>query len=88
MRLQLRRVGIAFSMIMLLSIFEFCTSNNATWTSSRDKRTRIVRKLRKDFRKLKKQEGAIKLIGGENGEHEGACKHSYFMRDLIFDIFN
>jgi len=67
-------VGIAFSLIMLLSIFEFCTSNNATWTSNRDEKTRIVRKLRKDFRKLKKQEGALKLIGGENGEHEGAKK--------------
>lgn len=88
MRLQLQRVEIAFSFIVLLSIvFEFCTSNNATWTSSRDKKTRIVRKLRKDFRKLKKQEGALKLIGGENGEHEGTIK-IHFMRDLILKIFN
>ncbi|KYM87355.1 Lysyl oxidase like protein 3 [Atta colombica] len=71
MRLQLQRVGIAFSLIMLLAVFEFCTSNNATWASNRDKKTRIVRKLRKDFRKLKKQEGALKLTGGENGEYEG-----------------
>lgn len=74
MRLQLQRVGIAFSLIVLLAVFEFCTSNNATSVSSRDKKTRIVRKLRKDFRKLKKQEGALKLVGGENGEHEGAKK--------------
>ncbi|XP_077266632.1 lysyl oxidase homolog 3 isoform X1 [Temnothorax americanus] len=71
MRLQLQRVGIAFSLIVLLSAFEFCTSNNATWISGRGKKTRVVRKLRKDFRKLKKQEGALKLIGGESGEHEG-----------------
>jgi hypothetical protein len=61
-------------LIVLLSVFEFCTSNNSTW--SRGKKTRIVRKLRKDFRKLKKQEGALKLIGGETGEHEGAIKNS------------
>jgi len=78
MRLQLRRAGIAFSLIMLLAVFEFCTSNNATWASNRDKKMRIVRKLRKDFRKLKKQEGALKLTGGENGEHEGAIK-TYFI---------
>lgn len=88
MRLQLQRVEIAFSFIVLLSVlFEFCTSNNANWTSSRDKKMRIVRKLRKDFRKLKKQEGALKLIGGENGEHEGSTR-THFMRDLILKIFN
>ncbi|KAL0114215.1 hypothetical protein PUN28_011492 [Cardiocondyla obscurior] len=70
MKLPLQRAGVAFTLIALLPIFEFCTSNNATWISS-DKRTRVARKLRKDFRKLKKQEGAVKLIGGENGEHEG-----------------
>lgn len=85
MRLQLQRAGIAFSLIVLLSAFEFCTSNNATWISSRDKKTRIVRKLRKDFRKLKKQEGALKLIGGENGEYEGARQNSFY--DLILKIF-
>jgi len=78
MRLQLQRVGIAFSLIMLLSIFEFCTSNNTTWTNNRDEKTRVVRKLRRDFRKLKKQEGALKLIGGENGEHEGAKKFIFY----------
>lgn len=72
---------------MLLAVFEFCTSNNATWANNRDKKTRIVRQLRKDFRKLKKQEGALKLTGGENGEHEGATLF-YFMLDLIFKIFN
>jgi len=67
---------------MLLAVFEFCTSNNATWASNRDKKTRIVRKsLRKDFRKLKKQEGALKLTGGENGEYEGAIK-TYFRFNL------
>lgn len=74
MRLQLQRVGIAFSLIVLLAVFEFCTSNNATSVRSRDKKTRTARKLKKDFRKLKKQEGALKLVGGENGEHEGARK--------------
>lgn len=74
MKLQLQRVGMAFSLIALLAVFEFCTSNNATSVSSRDKKTRTPRKLKKDFRKLKKQEGALKLVGGENGEHEGARK--------------
>ncbi|XP_077266634.1 lysyl oxidase homolog 3 isoform X3 [Temnothorax americanus] len=81
MRLQLQRVGIAFSLIVLLSAFEFCTSNNATWISGRGKKTRVVRKLRKDFRKLKKQEGALKLIGGESGEHEGR----YWMDNVYCD---
>ncbi|XP_012222886.1 lysyl oxidase homolog 3 [Linepithema humile] len=66
MRWQLQRIGIAFSFIVLLS--ELCTSNNDTRTNNRNK---IVRKLKKDFRKLKKEEGALRLTGGENGDHEG-----------------
>lgn len=78
MRLRLRRIGIAFSWIVLLFTFEFCASNNDTWTTTREKKARIVKKLRKDFRRLKKQEGALKLMGGENGDHEGATIISFF----------
>lgn len=67
--MQLRRIRIAFSLIVLLSIFEFCMSNNDT----RIRNMRIIKKLKKDFRRLKKQEGALKLIGGENGDYEGAA---------------
>lgn len=67
MRVQLRRIRIAFSLIVLLSIFEFCMSNNDT----RIRKMRIIKKLKKDFRRLKKQEGALKLIGSENGDYEG-----------------
>lgn len=40
-------------------------------TVMRAKKARIVKKLKKDFKKLKKQEGAIKLVGGERGDYEG-----------------
>ncbi|XP_046751006.1 lysyl oxidase homolog 2-like [Diprion similis] len=43
---------------------------STVFNRSRDTRAKIVRKLKKDFRKLKKQEGAIKLLGG-NGDYEG-----------------
>lgn len=90
MRLRPRGTEIAFSSIMLLFAFELCASNNDTWTMARERKARIVKKLRKDFRKLKKQEGALKLIGGENGDHEGAiiCLVLTFTReeDLIIKI--
>ncbi|XP_029171466.1 lysyl oxidase homolog 3A-like [Nylanderia fulva] len=71
MGVQLRRIRIAFSLIVLLSVFEFCMSNNDTWTRNRDGKIRVIKKLKKDFRKLKKQEGALQLIGSENGSYEG-----------------
>lgn len=49
---------------------DVCVANNGTWDKVREKKARIVKKLKKDFRKLKKQEGAVKLVGG-NGAHEG-----------------
>lgn len=76
--MKLRRVRLVVSLITLLLVLEFCTSNNNnnnsdsdsdSWTNSDDKR--IIQKLRKDFRKLKKQEGALKLTGSENGDYEG-----------------
>ncbi|XP_011871663.1 PREDICTED: lysyl oxidase homolog 3 [Vollenhovia emeryi] len=61
---QLQRVEIAFSLIVLL--LDFCTSDNATWISSHEEETRVVRRPGQDFRKLKKLEGAVKLVGGEH----------------------
>ena len=47
-------------------------NSNDTWDEKiREKKARLVKKLKKDLRKLKKQEGAVKLVGGENGGHEG-----------------
>ncbi|XP_076759794.1 lysyl oxidase homolog 2B isoform X1 [Xylocopa sonorina] len=57
--------------LVTLTLVDVCAANNATWDKIREKKARIVKKLKKDFRKLKKQEGAIKLVGGENGGHEG-----------------
>lgn len=56
--------------LVTLTLVVVCASNNATWDKVREKKARIVKKLKKDSRKLKKQEGAMKLVGGENG-HEG-----------------
>jgi len=81
MRWQLQRIGITFSFIVLLS--EFCTSNNNTRTNNCNQ---IIRKLKKDFRKLKKEEGALKLIGGENGDHEGNSDISVITQ-FLFKIF-
>ncbi|RLU20408.1 hypothetical protein DMN91_007018 [Ooceraea biroi] len=71
MRLQLRRIRVVHILMILLFVFEFCTSNNDSWTNSHEKKMQIIKKLRKDFRKLKKQEGALTLTGSENGDYEG-----------------
>jgi len=73
MRLHLRHTRIAFTLILLLFVFELCTSNNDSWTNSRDSKMRIIKKLRKDFRKLKKQEGALKLTGDGNNDYQGTA---------------
>lgn len=57
--------------LMTLALVDVCVGNNGTWDKVREKKARIVKKLKKDIRKLKKQEGAVKLVGGENGGHEG-----------------
>lgn len=69
-------LGLLLPLLLLVSAFEFCASDNDTWTMTRDMKVRIIKKLRKDYRKLKKQEGALKLIGGEDGDHEGAARLS------------
>lgn len=71
MKQQTRQMGITLTFIVLVFVFEFCASDNDTWVENRDRKARVVKKLKKDFRKLKKQEGALKLVGGENGDHEG-----------------
>lgn len=79
MKQQIWRVGITLTFVVF--VFEFCTSDNDNWTENHDRKVRIVRKLKKDFRKLKKHEGALKLVGGENGDHEGTLNLIYFLRD-------
>lgn len=69
MRVQPR--GAKLGLLFLVFAFEFCTADNDTWPVTLDVKARIIKKLRKDYRKLKKQEGALKLIGGEAGDHEG-----------------
>lgn len=73
---------------------DICTANNDTWDKIREKKARLVKKLKKDFRKLKKQEGAVKLVGSENGGHEGnnssfealKSKHFFFFFLEIFQF--
>ncbi|CAL7937931.1 unnamed protein product [Xylocopa violacea] len=67
--------------LVTLTLVDVCAANNVTWDKIREKKARIVKKLKKDFRKLKKQEGAIKLVGGENGGHEGR----YWMDNVYCD---
>lgn len=64
---------IGFSIILAIMVDVRTTANsNDTWDEKiREKKARLVKKLKKDLRKLKKQEGAVKLVGGENGGHEG-----------------
>lgn len=47
-------------------------NNGTTVQGNRAKKARMVRKLKGDFKKLKKQEGALKLVDG-NGDYEGTC---------------
>lgn len=63
-----RILVVGFSLAIVVDI---CAANNDTWDKIREKKARLVKKLKKDFRKLKKQEGAVKLVGSENGGHEG-----------------
>lgn len=60
--------------LMTLTLVDVCAASNSTWNKVRETKARIVKKLKRDFRKLKKQEGAVKLVGGENGGHEGNNK--------------
>lgn len=39
--------------------------------SHRARKARLVKKLKKDFRKLKKQDGAVKLVGGTRNDYGG-----------------
>jgi len=90
MRSQSRRTRMAFTLILLLLVFEFCASSNDSWTNSRDSKMRVIKKLRKDFRKLKKQEGALKLTGGDNSDYQGTALNFLQIRTspLIHRLFN
>lgn len=81
MRLRSRGAELALRLLLLLvSAFEFCAADNDTWAVTRDAKARIIKKLRKDYRKLKKQEGALKLIGSETGDYEGAAVRSFYIK--------
>ncbi|XP_012136331.2 lysyl oxidase homolog 3A isoform X2 [Megachile rotundata] len=66
--------------LTMLILPDVCLGFNSTWDKIREKKARMVKKLRKDFRKLKKQEGAVKLVGGE-GAHSGR----YWMDNVYCD---
>ncbi|KZC03737.1 Lysyl oxidase like protein 2B [Dufourea novaeangliae] len=68
--MRLNRRTVSFGVLVVLILVDVSVASNNTWDKTREKKARIVKKLRKDFRKLKKQDGAVKLVGGENG-HEG-----------------
>ncbi|PBC29812.1 Scavenger receptor cysteine-rich domain-containing group B protein [Apis cerana cerana] len=70
----------------LAIVVDICTANNDTWDKIREKKARLVKKLKKDFRKLKKQEGAVKLVGSENGGHEAFDKKSFEYSQTVFKI--
>lgn len=70
--------------MMLAMMVDTCTANNDTLDKIREKKARLVKKLKKDFRKLKKQEGAVKLVGSENGGHEGNDSIVPFSRQKKF----
>lgn len=78
--------------MMVAMMVDICTANNDTWDKIREKKARLVKKLKKDFRKLKKQEGAVKLVGSENGGYEGNNSSSeietffFFVRQEIFQF--
>lgn len=55
---------------IILDAIVLADISNVTDTNIRLKKARMVKKLKKDFRKLKKQEGAIKLVDGK-GDYEG-----------------
>ncbi|XP_043790473.1 lysyl oxidase homolog 3A-like isoform X2 [Apis laboriosa] len=75
-----RILVVGFSMMVAMMV-DICTANNDTWDKIHEKKARLVKKLKKDFRKLKKQEGAVKLVGSENGGHEGR----YWMDNVYCD---
>lgn len=59
--------------LCIVILVDVCAANDGIWDKVREKKARMVKKLKKDFRKLKKQEGAVKLVGGGSG-HEGKKK--------------
>ncbi|XP_003401353.1 lysyl oxidase homolog 3A isoform X1 [Bombus terrestris] len=71
MRSKMNWKVLVVGFLMTLALVDVCVGNNGTWDKVREKKARIVKKLKKDIRKLKKQEGAVKLVGGKNGGHEG-----------------
>ncbi|XP_060824784.1 lysyl oxidase homolog 3A isoform X3 [Bombus pascuorum] len=81
MRSRMNWKVLVVGFLITLALVDVCVGNNGTWDKVREKKARIVKKLKKDIRKLKKQEGAVKLVGGENGGHEGR----YWMDNVYCD---
>lgn len=46
-------------LLVLMLAVHASMASNSTWDRAREKKARIVKKLKKDFRKLKKQDGEI-----------------------------
>lgn len=75
--------SILLGLSTMLVILEVCLASNSTWDKAREK-ARIVKKLKKDFRKLKKQDGALKLVGGEHS-HEGKGTFEWMLLRCLED---
>lgn len=86
MKLRPRGAKLAVGLLLVSGVLELCASDNDTWSMTQDMRARIINKLRKDYRKLKKQEGALKLIGGESGDYEGTANIFSNIGNLSFSI--
>ncbi|KOX72728.1 Lysyl oxidase like protein 2B [Melipona quadrifasciata] len=74
MRSKMNWKVLVVGFLMTLTLVDVRAASNSTLNKVREKKARIVEKLKRDFRKLKKQDGAVKLVGGGNGEHEGNNK--------------
>ncbi|XP_043675334.1 lysyl oxidase homolog 3A isoform X2 [Vespula pensylvanica] len=76
-----RRLLVLMTIVSALFDLYVIADDDNVSTMVRAKKARMVKKLKRDFRKLKKQEGAIKLVGGENGDYEG----KYWMDNIYCD---
>ena len=64
------RFGLVFFVITIVVGMMIVEGSNITY-AKRVKKGFIVKKLKKDFKRLKKQEGALKLVDGDRGIFEG-----------------
>lgn len=64
------RVSLFSFLIVIVVGMMIVEGSNITY-AKRMKKGFVVKKLKKDFKRLKKQEGALKLVDGERGIFEG-----------------